>query len=234
MDKAFDPSPFDERVRAQRAALERAKEEMEEVRKKFVAAVARVLREWYPAQTEKVVAREPSVTVAAQSQLKEMKAELQRLIERTETIAEQNLKDKSMWWHMAEGGGMESKHSSSTLSPYRSYSGDPIPEILEEPVRRAFGALAAVLEKYGYLRSQGNPSSYQWRRSSGSSYGPSSTNVGAPQSYRGSFPKWPEEIPRLIVQYEGLHKQALIAQRGIDEAETDKKSAEAAHLWKST
>jgi hypothetical protein len=227
MTTPFDGSSFDVEVQVQRERLARTKEKMQKEQEELVHDLAEALRAWYPQEADRIAAAEPEITAAVRraGRVEEVKENVSLIVARAEAIAGEHLSARHLWWHVAEGQGTERTGS----PPYKLSRGQQLPQIFVAPVRRALGALAAVLEPFGYLRVAVQPDQYLWREGTQSSYS-SSPNPGATPYYHGQLPALPEEFHQGIAQYDRFHDEALNALAQIRAIEAARKVATAKHL----
>ena len=223
----FDGSSFDADVQVQREGLARIKEKMRQAQEELVQDFAEALRTWYPKEADRIAAAEPEITSAVRraGRVEEVKEKVSLVVARAEAIARERLSAEHLWWHVAEGQGTERTGS----PPYKLSGSGQVPLIFVAPVRRALGALAAVLEPFGYLRVVGQPDQYLWREGTQSSYS-SSPNPGATPYYHGPLPVLPEEFHQGIAQYDRFLDEALKALAEIRRIEGARKTAAAKHL----
>jgi hypothetical protein len=227
MTTPFDGSSFDVDVQVQRERLARTKERMQSQQEELVHDLAEALRMWYPKEADRIVAAEPEITAAVgrAGRAEEVKEQVDLVVARAEAIARERLSAKHLWWHVAEGQGTERTGS----PPYKLSGSHQLPQIFVAPVRRALGALAVVLEPFGYLRVAGQPDQYVWREGTQSSYS-SSPNPGATHYYHGPLPTLPEEFHQGIARYDLFLDEALKALDEIRKLEAARRAATAKHL----
>jgi len=227
MTTPFDGSNFDADVQFQRERLALTKEKMQKEMDALVHYLAQALRAWYPEEAERIVAAEPEITagVGRAGRGEEVKERVSLVVARAEAIAREHLSAKHLWWHVAEGQGMERTGS----APYKVSASHKVPQILVAPVRRALGALAVALEPFGYLRVAGQPDQFAWREGTQSSYS-SSPDPGATHYHHAPLPPLPEVFVQGIGRYDVLLDEALTALAEIRKLEAARKMAMAKHL----
>jgi hypothetical protein len=227
MTTPFDGSTLDAAVLDQRRRLVRIRAKMQQEQEELVHDLAEALATWYPKEVERIAAAEPEITAAVRraGTAEEVKGNVSLTVARAEAIACQHLGAGHLWWHVAEGQGMERTGS----PPYKLPGGRPLPQMFVAPLRRAFGALATALEPFGYLRVLGQPDQYAWREGRHSSYS-TSPNPAATPYYHGSLPTLPEKFHQGIARYDLLLDEALNALAEVRAIEAARKTATAKHL----
>jgi hypothetical protein len=227
MTTPFDGTTHDAAVLEQRERLARTRAKMQQEQAELVHDMAEALATWYPREAERIAAAEPEITAAVRQAgtVEEVKANVSLTVARAEAIARQHLGAEHLWWHVAEGQGMERTGS----PPYKPARGGLLPQIFLAPLRRAFGALAAALEPFGYLRVAGQPDQYAWREGRHSSYSTSPNPAQTPY-YHGPLPALPEEFHQGIARYDRLLDEALNALAEIRAIEAARKTATAKHV----
>ena len=227
MTTPFDGSTLDAAELDQRERLSRTRAKMQQEQEDLIHDLAEALATWYPKEAERIAAAEPEITAAVRQAgtAEEVKVSVSLTVARAEAIARQHLGVGHLWWHVAEGQGMERTGS----PPYKLPRDRPLPQIFLAPVRRAFGALAVALEPFGYLRVAGQPDQYAWREGRHSSYS-TSPNPAATPYYHGPLPTLPEEFHQSIARYDLLLDEALNALAEIRAIEATRKTATAKHL----
>jgi hypothetical protein len=227
MTTPFDGTTHDAAVLEQRERLARTRAKMQQEQAELVHDMAEALATWYPREAERIAAAEPEITAAVRQAgtVEEVKANVSLTVARAEAIARQHLGAEHLWWHVAEGQGMERTGS----PPYKPARGGLLPQIFLAPLRRAFGALAAALEPFGYLRVAGQPDQYAWREGRHSSYSTSPNPAQTPY-YHGPLPALPEKFHQSIARYDRLLDEALNALAEIRAIEAARKTATAKHV----
>ena len=109
MTTPFDGLKFDADVHVQRERLALIKEKMQKEMDALVDDLAQALQAWYPKEAERIAAAEPEITaaVARAGRMEEVKERVSLVGARAEAIARERLSAAHLWWHVAEGQGME-------------------------------------------------------------------------------------------------------------------------------
>lgn len=138
---------FSTEIEAAEKELEAIKSQLKGIRQQFLLAATEHLRQWYMQQTESFVKRNYELTKKLEgAKLSQLKADLTKLKDDTPNVVSEYLDVDELWWPAKEIEQGEGIH----------------PPNLGNPVRLAAGRLAPILEKYGYLSSEGSEVWREW------------------------------------------------------------------------
>jgi len=196
------------------AELDFLKCQMEVVRKQFAQDTVKFVREWYEKTAREYVDREADITLSlGKEKLAQMKSKVSKLIEDTETIVNQFLSDRKLWWHLVEDNELFYLSSSPRVHP----------SFLDKNIRLALGKLGVTLEEFGYVKTKS----------------PTLTEVGIWCEYPNGRPyypygiDWPETMQNTINKYSELCEKAKGKRGEIDCSIARKNEHHARNLWDS-
>jgi hypothetical protein len=201
---------FGAEIEAAEKELEAIKSELRGIRQQFLLATTEFVRQWYRQQVEDFVKRNHDLTKKlAGERLSELKADLVKLENDTSTAISEHLDVDELWWQAKE-----------VEQGYGAWAPN-----LDKPVRLAAGRLAIVLEKYGYLASQGSEVWREWDKNG--DYHP----PGARPYYPYSL-DWSQSMRDSMKGYRELCSKAFRVTQTIRQLKQEKASSEAEELWR--
>jgi hypothetical protein len=214
---------FDRHIETKQAALEQAKAQMESIRQQFIGVATRLAGPWYQKQASSVVQSEHTTTSdLADDKLKSLKAEVANLVTNAEQPVAIAFGSTKLWWHLQSP--LPDLDAATTRGEnnwrYRGYGHGP-PETLQRALRFGLGALATILEKYGYLNTRVR--GLAWRESEGSNS----------QPYYPFMVEWSPEMVESLEAYATKQDEADRLRQEIAQIMEKKKQAMAKARWDS-
>lgn len=204
------PRNFRAEIEAAEKELEAIKSELRGIRQHFLLATTEFVRQWYRQQAETFVKHNHELTKKLEGEkLSQLKADLAKLENDTSTAISEYLDVDELWWQAKE-----------VEQGYGAWAPD-----LDKPVRLAVGRLAIILEKYGYLASEGSGVWREWDKSR--SYHP----PGARPYYPYSL-DWSQSMIDSMKGYRELCSKAFRVTQTIGRLKQEKGSSEAEELWR--
>ena len=204
------PRNFRAEIEAAEKELEAIKSELKGIRQHFLLATTEFVRQWYRQQAETFVKCNHELTKKLEGEkLPQLKADLSKLENDTPTAVSEYLDVDELWWQAKEGE-----------QRYGTLEAD-----LSKAVRLAAGRLAPVLEKYGYLSSEGSEVWREWDKTG--SYHPPDA-----KPYYTYGLEWSQGMKDTMKSYAELRVKAVNVAQTIRQLKQEKGSSEAEELWR--
>jgi len=198
---------------------------MQTVHQLFLKATGDFFANWYTSTAKHYVISDSQNTISlGKDKLAQLKVKLKDLSDNAEKYVSEFLSADSLWWHLSEN------EKDTFVSSYLQ-SGSKLPEIIDQPIRKALGKLGVLLEEYGYnvatkAGSYGDEVSV-WNNKNVSPY---PTN---PAAYYPDSLDWSLDMKALMKRYEELCKLAHEALSNIKRFQKSKIDKQASELWDS-
>ncbi len=189
--------------------------QMEKAKQSFVAGTIEFLTKWFQNQARYHVEEQYEHTHSlGLTRLTELKQKVGQLIKSTPMAVARLVGHDSLWWHRSRRGGWKDQ-----------YSSEP-PEGLTQAMRLLAGAIAPILEAYGYLKK--DPDSRDtWREWD-------EKNDCRPSNARPYYPHQLEWSDKMTTAIEGYMKhlgRATFLDSKVSGTQKLKKKMEAGNLW---
>ena len=221
---------FETQIQQRRNSVTGILQEMERILAAFGAASARHAASWIEAQVTKAVEHEHAVTAKlTDEQLKAMKQEVTAAKTGVQATIDAELGKDSLWWHKQNPLPAVNEYPSAE-DPWRyKLYGARESDTIGKALRFAFGRIALVLEKYGYLKSQekNRQGQFEWRERD-ASYSRTDTRPYYPWNF-----EWSGEMRQTLEQYAIKQADAGRLLREIGGIEEEKRRFEAQQRWSS-
>ncbi|MBA9027122.1 hypothetical protein [Peribacillus huizhouensis] len=190
---------------------------MEEVRIRFKSAAVPYVKEWMGHTARNEIKENPELAEkVGEVRLKELKSEVNILIENAVHLVDEHLDNKTIWWHLNE-------------QQEKSYcENNRIPDDIEKAIKYIFGQLGVVLSKDGFINVSSATGQYKYKPwiESGNKY----------MDEKPIFPYAiviPIEMKTIFIEYQTLLKSAQEKIKAIEALKKEQKQTKVAALWDS-
>ncbi|KMY50292.1 hypothetical protein [Peribacillus loiseleuriae] len=190
---------------------------MEEVRIRFKKAAVPYVKEWMGHTARNEIKENPELAEkVGEKRLKELKSEVNALIENAASLIDVHLDNTTIWWHLND------------QQDRSYYENNRIPDDIEKAIKYIFGQLGVVLSKDGFinLSSTSGQQKYKAWIESGNKY----------MDEKPIFPYAiiiPKEMKAIFIEYQTLIKSAQEKIKTIEALKKEQKQTEVAALWDS-
>ncbi len=190
---------------------------MEEVRIRFKRAAVPYVKEWmgHTARNEIKENAELAEKIG-EKRLKELKSEVNALIESAVSIVDVHLDNNSIWWHLND------------QQDRSYYENNRIPDDIEKAIKYIFGQLGVVLSKDGFINVSSAIGQHKYKAwiESGNKY----------LDEKPIFPYAiviPQDMKTIFIEYQTLIKSAQEKIKTIEALKKEQKQTKVAALWDS-
>jgi len=203
---------YDEQIKQIENKINKLKDEMEVVTKEFLDKTKIFACEWYKKSIEDAVIKSPEITKSlGESKLKELKIELQSLIDNSNEYVNFFVNSDSLWTHRPN----YQLKGKETYGLYRVY-GNRDPDELSDAIRFLIGKVGALLHKYNYEKPNNN--FYENDYSSGNF------------RFRYGY-SWSDDMRSVINNYADLFDNHKKLNEELEKIKKEKSEDEARALW---
>lgn len=208
---------FDSLILKAKEEKENTLKQMESIKEQFILECIKFSQEWVQNQAKsQVKANADLANDLGIEKLKELKEEVNNLIDEMSSLIRQYLNKEELWWHTNEDEGYY------FIEQYK------IPDKYEKQIRYAFGELGIILSKYGIVKvsSDGSKDDYK---------------IWAERKQYGGYgkPMYPYSIEvsksmiDIMNRYIEKIKEAQEKNKEIKRLTEEKKKSDISELWDS-
>jgi hypothetical protein len=209
----MDTLSYDAQIKEGQAKIDELFGKLEGIRQGFVKATGSFIGKWFTETVERNVKWKAEQTKQmAPARLKQLKADLNALVAKTDQIATEGLKSKDLW-PLQQEWPENAKNDSSAYFELKKRAG----ELIEPAVKGLIGPLGRLLIDAGFVKEKDQ----EWK------------NQGAPvpryaENYRF---EWSKDMQAKWKQYEDTSYEISRAYDALKNVEKTKAEAQAKDLW---